>query len=104
MKNTRPIPMQWIDPPTWAIKRHPKGTTFKKNPDGTITLILPDKTKQQKKEHAMEQIDMICIEANMQPWKGKQWYDPEKKMRFLEYRGHVFYLTNSEIWKPWKGA
>ena len=51
----RPIPMQWIDPPAWAIKTYPIGTTFKKNSDGTITPILPTKAPSARKERTHEQ-------------------------------------------------
>ena len=48
------ISMQWIDPPAWAIKPYPKGTTFKKNSDGTITPILPTKAPSARKERTHE--------------------------------------------------
>ena len=43
----------------------------------------------------------ICIEANMYPWNGKHWFDPSKRLRFMEYKGHVFYLAPDEVWRPY---
>lgn len=32
----------------------------------------------------------FIIEANWYAYKGEHWFDPEKKMRFMRYRGVVF--------------
>ena len=40
--------------------------------------------------------DSFLVEANMLSYNGKHWFDPEKKARFMLYRGVTF------IWHPYR--
>ena len=45
---------------------------------------------------------LLEILANLYPWRGRHWVDKDKKMRFMEFEGQIFYLGNDEYWRLYK--
>lgn len=47
----------------------------------------------------MSKDDMLWVEANMFPWKGKHWVDTTEKKRYMAYADATFvWDADAEVW------